>query len=52
MTNAKILKTDVEDAVMISCREVVETDERGTITLKHTPTQPVFVYDKNTGEKI
>ena len=52
MTNAKILKTDAEDAVMISCREIVETDERGVITLKYPPSQPVFVYDKKTGEKI
>lgn len=52
MTNAKLLNNEGQSLVPIHCREILETDERGVATTKHPISSPVFVYNKNTGEKI
>ena len=50
MTNANLANVDAP--IILSRREVVETDENGVATLKEDIKQPVFVYDKETGDKI
>lgn len=52
MTNAKLATKKKGELLTISCREEVETDEDGVALLKHNICKPVFVYIKNTGEKI
>jgi hypothetical protein len=52
MTNAKLIRSQGEEIVSISAREELETNETGQATLKHVPSEPIFVYDKNTGEKL
>lgn len=52
MTNAKLLKKQNSQVLKISCREELETNEEGIVYTKHNISQPVFVYDKNSGDKI
>ena len=52
MTNASLINNEGDSIVAINCREVVESDELGTALLKHPASQPIFVYNKETGEKI
>jgi hypothetical protein len=50
MANADL--TGCDEPLIISSREVVETNENGKVQLKHDIVEPVFVYDKETGNKI
>lgn len=52
MTNAKFLGNKKEDKIIISRREMLETDENGLAHTKYKISQPVFVYSKKTGEKL
>jgi hypothetical protein len=53
MSGAKLIKNEGENGLItISRREIIETDESGQATAKYPIFSPVFVYDKNTGEKI
>lgn len=52
MTNAKLIKDNGTSSLAINARELVETDENGVATTKHEIRQPIFVYDKETGEKL
>lgn len=52
MTNAKLIKNKTEDKIIISRREMLETDENGIAYTKYNISQPVFVYSQKTGEKI
>ena len=38
--------------VVITCREELETDGEGKVVLNKTPTEPIFIYNKETGEKM
>ena len=51
MTNAKLIKDNGISSLAINARELVETDEKGVATTKYEIVQPIFVYDKETGEK-
>lgn len=50
MSNANL--TQIGEAIVLSQREHVETDENGDVQLKYDIKQPVFVYDMKTGDKI
>ena len=52
MTNASLIENTTDDVVLINTKETLETDEEGKIALKHTPRDPMFVYDFSTGKKI
>lgn len=51
LTNAKLIE-QVNVPIPIAEEEYKETDEQGKITLKHVPIDNLFVYNKNTGDKI
>ena len=51
LTNAKLIE-QIEVPVPIAESEYKETNENGVITLNHTPVGNIFVYNKNTGDKI
>ena len=52
MTNAHCIVNEGESVVTINHNESVETDANGTAMVKYAITEPVFVYDKETGKKI
>ena len=52
MTNAKYVQDEGRSVVDINRRECVETDASGNAIVKYPISSPVFVYDKETGEKI
>lgn len=52
MTNAKCITEEGRSTVDINRREVVETNESGTATVKYNIVEPMFVYDKTTGKKV
>ena len=50
MSNADLVT--VNDPIILSQREVVETNENGVAMLAKEPRLPIFVYRKDTGKKI
>ena len=52
MINASLAVNNGKYLVPISCREEVETDENGRAITRHLISEPVFVYDKKTGNKL
>lgn len=52
MTNAKLISKKENENLILSCREILETDEEGKVFLKHNPLSSIFVYILSTGEKI
>lgn len=52
MTNAKFLVNEGDSTVLVNRRESLETNEKGVATSKYPIHEPVFVYNKETGEKI
>ena len=52
MTNAHYIINEGESIVAVNCREEVETDDKGFAQVKYPISPPVFVYNKNTGEKM
>ena len=52
MTNANLTKNEGSSTVSINRIEKIETNENGIATTKYPMTQPIFVYDQSTGEKI
>jgi hypothetical protein len=50
MSNADLIA--VHEPIVLSAREVVETNEEGLAHLTRNIQKPVFVYDKITGNKI
>ena len=50
MSNANLVT--INDPVILSQREIVETNENGMAILTKEPQLPIFVYRKDTGEKI
>ena len=51
MTNSRLIE-QVNVPVPIAQSEIKETDEQGKFTLKFAPVGQIFIYDKNTGNKI
>jgi hypothetical protein len=51
LTNSKLIEK-VGVPISITEQEDKETDEEGIITLKHEPVGEIFIYNKNTGERI
>ena len=52
MANASLIDNNGQSKVLIGRLESIETDERGIANTKFPISEPVFVYNKNTGEKI
>lgn len=52
MTNASLISNDGQSRVQIGRLESIETDEQGVAKTKFPISEPVFVYNKQTGEKI
>ena len=52
MTNAKYVTDEGKSFVSVNRREEVESDVNGIAETKFEIFQPVFIYDKETGEKI
>ena len=50
MSNANLVT--VNDPIVLSQREIVETNESGVLKLAKEPQLPIFIYRKDTGEKI
>lgn len=42
----------VSNSIIISQRELLESDENNKITLKNMPVNEIFIYNSSTGEKI
>lgn len=52
LNNCKMLKIEEEEPILITITEYLESNENGYISIKYIPVDQVFVYDKNTGEKL
>ena len=52
MSNAQLIENLGEEIILLNAREEYESDENGFVVIKHTPREPMFVYDKTTGKKI
>lgn len=52
MMNSKIVTNQGNETFMVSVREAIETDENGVAATAHEMTEPIFVYDANTGARI
>ena len=52
MTNARLTKKEQGSSLLIGCREELETNEKGIAVTKHLISEPIFVYDKTSGEKV
>lgn len=52
MTGAKLVHNEGQSIVAVNSRETVETDANGIAQTKHIITEPFFVYDKLTGERL
>lgn len=51
LSNAKLFHNK-EEKILINKRLELETNEEGMAELEHSPQGKIFVYNKNTGEKI
>lgn len=52
LNNARLLNQEGNPSLILSEREYCESDEHGVITLRRIPTDGIFVYNRETGEKI
>ena len=53
MNNSRLIEVGNNQIVRIAQRDELETDDEGKITLTHVPIDSwIFVYDKETGEKL
>ena len=52
LNNANIISIGEDEPILISKTEELETDEFGFITTTFAPVDQIFVYNKQTGEKI
>lgn len=50
--NSRLLEKQKEEEILISKREELEIDENGIVELKEKPSCCLFVYNKETGERI
>jgi hypothetical protein len=52
MSNARLIKNQNSEPILINKREILETNEDGLAYLHHKPFENLFVYDFKTGEKL
>jgi hypothetical protein len=52
MTNSELITNNGKDMVMLSTRKEYESDEKGAIWTGRVLREPIFIYDKQTGQKI
>lgn len=52
MINANLIDQAENEAILISKREYLESDEDRWIECMHIPSQNIFIYDKETGEPL
>ena len=52
LTNAKVIKIAEEEPVLVTIVENLESKEDGTLETKFEPISSIFVYDKETSNKI
>lgn len=52
MTGAQLVYNEGQSIIPVNSRETIETDASGMAEVKHIITEPIFVYDKNTGNRI
>lgn len=52
LNNAHIIQIGDNESLKLTEVEYAESDEQGLITTKYTPVDQIFVYDRDTGEKI
>ena len=52
MTNAGVIKGNGEEVIKINSRQACESDKSGKIVFDKELQEPIFVYDKKTGEKL
>ena len=52
MANANLIKGKGEEVVRINSRQICESDKNGIIVFNKEIQEPIFIYDKKTGEKI
>ena len=54
LANSRLVEVGEEKSVAVTEREILESDNDGIITLSRVPceTSPIFVYKKESGEKI
>lgn len=53
ISNSRLIETKkLDNPVLITERESLESSENGVITLKRIPKENLFLYDRETGEKL
>lgn len=52
MANSHMVELKENESISITKEEVLESDENGIVTLAQTPSDTVWIYNKQTGEKI
>jgi hypothetical protein len=53
MSNMRLINLNEDYRIRIAQRDILETDDKGRITLTHVPIDSwIFVYNKETGEKL
>ena len=52
MSNSQLIENTGRETIPINMREEFESDELGEINIGRTLREPIFIYDKETGEKI
>ena len=52
MSNAALIQKAEGNPVKINVREILEGDEQGRTSTKYRMEPPIFVYDKQTGQKL
>lgn len=52
LANSRLFDKSPNQRVRITMREELESDENGVITCKYEPVQNIFIYKKETGEKL
>ena len=52
LTNSKLITIEEEEPILITKTEELESNENGFLTPTEVPQDQIFVYDKETGEKL
>ena len=52
MTNSKLITIEEENPILITTTEELESNENMIVTLSKVPVDEIFVYNKETGDRI
>ena len=52
LNNAKMFEVEEDEPLLVTIVEQLESNEDGIITTKYEPVDEIFIYDKETGEKL